>query len=125
MSAASSVPTRELGRSSLDVSVLGLGCNQLGRRVDGDGSGRLLDACEAVGVTLLDTADTYGGGGASESLLGAALAGRRDRFVVATKFGMWLSGVDAAPDAPRGAREYIGWAVDGSLRRLRTDRVDL
>lgn len=125
MSVVSNLPIRQLGSSSLEVSVLGLGCNQLGRRVDGDGTGRLLDACEAVGVTLLDTADTYGGGGASESLLGEALAGRRDRFVVATKFGMRLSGVAGAPDAPRGSREYIRWAVDGSLRRLRTDRIDL
>jgi aryl-alcohol dehydrogenase-like predicted oxidoreductase len=125
MSVASKVPTRKLGRSSLEVPLLGLGCNQLGRRVDRDGTRRLVDACQTAGVTLLDTADTYGGGGASESLLGEALAGRRDRFVVATKFGMELSGVAGVPDAPRGSGEYIRWAVDGSLRRLRTDRIDL
>jgi aryl-alcohol dehydrogenase-like predicted oxidoreductase len=107
------------------VSVLGLGCNQLGRKVDRDGAARLLDACEANGVTLLDTADTYGGSGASESLLGDALDGRRDRFVVATKFGMQTSGVAGMPDAPRGSREYIRWAVQGSLRRLHTDWIDL
>jgi aryl-alcohol dehydrogenase-like predicted oxidoreductase len=117
--------SRRLGRSSLEVSVVGLGCNQLGRKVDRDGTMRLVDTCEAVGVTLLDTADSYGGGGASESLLGEALAGRRDRFVVATKFGMRLSGVDRVPDVPRGSREYVRWAVEGSLRRLRTDRIDL
>jgi aryl-alcohol dehydrogenase-like predicted oxidoreductase len=114
-----------VGSSELEVSALGLGCNQMGRKVDRDGTARLLDACEAEGVTLLDTADVYGGGGASESLLGEALAGRRDRFVVATKFGLELSGVEGVPDVPRGSREYVRWAVQGSLRRLRTDRIDL
>lgn len=117
--------TRPLGGSELEVSAVGLGCNQIGGRVDRDGAASLLDACEVAGVTLLDTADVYGGGGASESLLGEALQGRRDRFVLATKFGLELSGVDGVPDAPRGSREYIRWAVEGSLRRLRTDRIDL
>jgi aryl-alcohol dehydrogenase-like predicted oxidoreductase len=117
--------SRRLGRSALEVSVVGLGCNQLGRKVDQKGTTRLLDACEELGMTLLDTADVYGGGGVSESLLGGALAGRRDKYVVATKFGMQMSGVDGAPNAPRGSREYIRWAVEGSLRRLRTDRIDL
>jgi aryl-alcohol dehydrogenase-like predicted oxidoreductase len=117
--------TRRLGRSALEVSVVGLGCNQLGRKVDADGTARLLDACEGAGVTLLDTADIYGGAGASEALLGEALEGRRDRFVVATKFGMDMGAADGMPDAPRGSREYIRWAVEGSLRRLRTDRIDL
>jgi aryl-alcohol dehydrogenase-like predicted oxidoreductase len=117
--------SRRLGRSELEVSVVGLGCNQLGRKVDQKGTTRLLDACEELGMTLLDTADVYGGGGVSESLLGGALAGRRDKYVVATKFGMQMSGVDGAPNAPRGSREYIRWAVEGSLRRLRTDRIDL
>ncbi len=119
------ISTCSLGRSELEVSVVGLGCNQIGRKVDGRGTARLLDACEEAGVTLLDTADIYGGGGASESLLGEALDGRRDRFVVATKFGMELSGVEGVPEAPRGSREYIRWAVEGSLRRLRVDRIDL
>jgi aryl-alcohol dehydrogenase-like predicted oxidoreductase len=108
------------------VSVLGLGCNQLGRTVDRDGARRLIDECEASGVTLVDTADTYGEAGTSEEFLGDALAGaRRERFVVATKFGMELSGIPDVPDVPRGSREYIRWAVEGSLRRLRTDRIDL
>ena len=76
-------------------------------------------------MTLLDTADVYGGGGGSESLLGEALAARREKFVVATKFGMQVSGADGAPNAPRGSRRYIRWAVEGSLRRLRSDRIDL
>jgi aryl-alcohol dehydrogenase-like predicted oxidoreductase len=117
--------SRRLGRSELEVSVVGLGCNQLGRKVDQKGTTRLLDACEELGMTPLDTADVYGGGGVSESLLGGALAGRRDKYVVATKFGMQMSGVDGAPNAPRGSREYIRWAVEGSLRRLRTERIDL
>ena len=117
--------TRRVGRSELEVSVVGLGCNQLGRKVDREGTRRLLDACEQLGVTLLDTADVYGGGGGSESLLGEALAGRRDKFVVATKFGMQISDADGAPNAPRGSRRYIRWAVEGSLRRLRSDRIDL
>ena len=118
--------TRRLGRSDLEVSVLGLGCNQIGRRVDRAGAAALLDACEEVGVTFLDTADIYGSvGGESEAILGAALRGRRDRFVVATKFGMPLRGVEGVPDVPRGSREYIRWAVDGSLRRLGVERIDL
>jgi len=108
------------------VSVLGLGCNQIGRTVDRDGARRLIDECEAVGVNLVDTADTYGDAGTSEEFLGDALAGaRRERFVVATKFGMQLSGIAGVPDAPRGSRDYIRWAVEGSLRRLQTDHIDL
>ena len=108
------------------MSVLGLGCNQIGRTVDRDGARRLIDECEASGVTLVDTADTYGEAGTSEEFLGDALAGaRRERFVVATKFGMQLSGIAGMPDVPRGSREYIRWAVEGSLRRLQTDHIDL
>jgi aryl-alcohol dehydrogenase-like predicted oxidoreductase len=106
--------------------MLGLGCNQIGRTVDRDGARRLIDECEAVGVNLVDTADTYGEAGTSEEFLGDALAGvRRERFVVATKFGMELRGIAGVPGMPRGSREYIRWAVEGSLRRLQTDHVDL
>ena len=106
--------------------MLGLGCNQIGRTVDRDGARRLIDECEAVGVNLVDTADTYGEAGTSEEFLGDALAGaRRERFVIATKFGMQLSGIPGVPDTPRGSREYIRWAVEGSLRRLQTDHIDL
>ena len=118
------LPGRSLGQSELEVSLVGLGCNQIGRKVDREGTVDLLDACEQVGMTLLDTADIYGGG-TSESLLGEALRGRRERFVVATKFGMEMPGEAGAPDVPRGSREYIRWAVEGSLRRLQTDRIDL
>ena len=106
--------------------MLGLGCNQIGRTVDQDGARRLIDECEAAGVNLIDTADSYGEAGSSEQFLGDALAGaRRERFVVATKFGWQVSGVAGAPGAPRGSREYIRWAVEGSLRRLQTDHIDL
>ena len=95
---SSQLATRTLGRSELEVSVLGLGCNQIGRTVDRDGARRLIDECESVGVNLLDTADTYGEAGSSEAHLGDALAGaRREHFVVATKFGMELSGIRARP----------------------------
>jgi aryl-alcohol dehydrogenase-like predicted oxidoreductase len=77
--------TRRIG--SLEVSVVGLGCNNFGRRVDGAGTKRVLDAALDAGITFLDTADIYGGT-KSESFMGTALAGRRDRFVLASKFGM-------------------------------------
>jgi aryl-alcohol dehydrogenase-like predicted oxidoreductase len=87
----------------------------------------VLEAALAAGVTLFDTADIYGGGGGSEALMGEVLAGRREEFVLATKFGMEMRGAEAesAPVAPRGSREYLRWAVEGSLRRLRSDRIDL
>ena len=118
--------TRSLG--ALEVSVAGLGCNNFGRRLELDGTKAVVDAAIDAGVTLLDTADIYGSeAGASETLLGQALEGRRDRVVLATKFGMDMTnrGARDVPDAPRGSREYIRWAIEGSLRRLRTDAIDL
>ncbi len=114
------LPTRPLGDSGLDVSVVGLGCNNFGRRVDLAGTRAVVDAALAEGVTFLDTADIYGGGGASEELLGEVLNGRRDQVVLATKFGMNMH--DGR--GPRGSRDYIQHAIDASLRRLRTDVVD-
>src|SRR4051812_29903956 len=110
--------TRQLG--SLEVSVVGLGCNNFGRAVDADGTRAVVDAALDAGVTFFDTADVYGQG-ASETYLGAALAGRRDRVVLATKFGKEMG--DGATH--RGSREYIDRAIDASLTRLRTDYVDL
>jgi aryl-alcohol dehydrogenase-like predicted oxidoreductase len=102
---------------------VGLGCNNFGRRVDLEGTRSVVDAAIEAGVTFLDTADVYGEkAGASEELLGEVLEGRRDDVVLATKFGF---DIGAGPDAPRGSREYVRWAVDGSLRRLRTDVIDL
>jgi aryl-alcohol dehydrogenase-like predicted oxidoreductase len=119
------LPSRRLGDSGLEASVVGLGCNNFGRRLDLDATAAVLDAALAAGVTLFDTADVYGGAGASERLMGEALAGRRERYVLATKFGMEMKGADGVPDAPRGSREYIRWAIEGSLRRLRVDRIGL
>ena len=116
---------RPLGDSGLMVSVVGIGCNAFGRRVDVDGVREILDAAQEVGVTLLDTADIYGGGGASEEMLGEALRGRRDEFVVATKFGMDMGGANGDDFGARGARRYVRRAVEASLRRLRVDHIDL
>ena len=116
---------RPLGDSGLMVSVVGIGCNAFGRRVDLDGVRDVLDAAQDVGVTLLDTADIYGGQGASEELLGEALRGRRDEFVVATKFGMDMQGANGPDHGARGSRAYVRRAVEASLRRLRVDHLDL
>ena len=122
---ATRLPTRRLGDSELEVSAVGLGCNNFGRRLDLDGTGAVLEAALEAGITFFDTADIYGGGGASEALMGEVLEGRRGEFMIATKFGMEMQGVDGVPEAPRGSREYVRWAVEGSLRRLRVDRIDL
>src|SRR6478609_6772217 len=117
---------RPLGESGLMVSAVGIGCNAFGRRVDPAGVASILDAAEDVGVTLLDTADIYGGHpGESEELLGAALRGRRDRFVVATKFGMDMQGANGVDHGVRASRAYIRRAVEASLTRLQTDHIDL
>jgi len=117
---------RPLGNSGLMVSAVGIGCNAFGRRVDQDGVSAILEAASDAGVTLLDTADIYGPGpGASEELLGHALAGRRDDFVVATKFGMNMHGTLGADHGVRGSRRYVRRAVEASLRRLQTDHIDL
>ncbi|HEX5713012.1 MAG TPA: aldo/keto reductase [Solirubrobacterales bacterium] len=119
------LPTRQLGGSELEVSLLGLGCNNFGGRLDAEGTAAVLEAALDAGITFLDTADVYGEAGGSERLIGELLEGRRDEFLLATKFGWQLRGIEGVPDAPRGSREYIRWAVEGSLRRLRTDRIDL
>jgi aryl-alcohol dehydrogenase-like predicted oxidoreductase len=116
------LPKRHLGRSEIEVSVVGLGCNNFGRRLDLDGTAAVLEAALGAGITLLDTADTYGDG-ESERLIGEVLAGRSEEVVLATKFGMQMDG--DAPATPRGSREYIRWAIEGSLERLGVDRVDL
>jgi aryl-alcohol dehydrogenase-like predicted oxidoreductase len=113
--------TRQLGERGPEVSVVGLGCNNFGMRVDLEGTRAVVDAALDAGVTLLDTADVYGGRGKSEEFLGEALQGRRDRVVLATKFGGDMGDGTTA----RGSRDYIHKAVDESLRRLRTDYIDL
>src|SRR4051794_36999035 len=116
---------RKLGE--LEASVVGLGCNNFGRRLDLDGTRAVVDAAIDAEVTFFDTADVYGSeAGASESLLGQVLEGRRDRVLLATKFGMDLAARGGSPpEGPRGSREYLRWAVEGSLERLRTDAIDL
>jgi aryl-alcohol dehydrogenase-like predicted oxidoreductase len=117
---------RSLGDSGLMVSVAGLGCNNFGRRLDVTGTRAVVDAALEAGVTLLDTADSYGGGGRSEEILGEVLAGRRDEVVLATKFGHQAFDMQYGPAAgAKGGRAYIRRAVEGSLRRLRTDHIDL
>jgi aryl-alcohol dehydrogenase-like predicted oxidoreductase len=114
---------RPLGRSGLLVSVVGLGCNNFGGRLDLDGARAVVDAALDAGVTLLDTADVYGGQGGSETILGQLLEGRRDEVVLATKFGMSMGG--QSERELRGSRRYIRRAVEASLQRLRTDYIDL
>src|SRR4051812_28805859 len=117
---------RPLGHSGLVVSTVGIGCNAFSRRVDLDGVKDILAAARDTGVTLLDTADIYGDPhGGSEELLGEALTGQRDHFVVATKFGMDMAGANGEDFGVRGSRRYIRRAVEASLRRLRTDHIDL
>ena len=117
---------RSLGDSGLMVSVAGLGCNNFGRRVDLAGTRAVVDAAIDAGITILDTSDTYGDGGASEELLGEVLAGRREQVVLATKFGHSAYDMGYGPAAgAKGGRAYIRRAVEASLRRLRTDYIDL
>jgi len=111
--------TRPLG--PLQVTVVGLGCNNFGGRLDRDATRAVVDAALDAGVTFFDTADIYGNQGGSETLLGEVLEGRRDEVVLATKFGKPMG--DGAER--RGARDYVLRAVEASLRRLRTDRVEL
>jgi aryl-alcohol dehydrogenase-like predicted oxidoreductase len=115
-----------LGDSGLVVSAVGLGCNNFGGRIDVDASRAVVDAAIEAGVTLLDTSDTYGQDGGSESALGEILSGRRDKVVLATKFGHQKADMGYGPAAgAKGGRAYIRRAVTESLRRLRTDYIDL
>src|SRR3954471_24297004 len=111
--------TRQLG--PLRVSVVGLGCNNFGRRVDAEATKAVVDAALAAGVTFFDTADVYGNRGGSETILGELLQGRRDQVVLATKWGAMLD----SDDQQHGARGFVRSALDASLTRLQTDHVDL
>jgi aryl-alcohol dehydrogenase-like predicted oxidoreductase len=111
---------RQLGRSGLTVSVVGLGCNNFGGRIDLEASRAVVDAAIDEGITLFDTADVYGNRGGSETILGELLKGRRDGVVLATKWG-----VPMADEPATGSRRYIRKAVEASLGRLQTDHIDL
>jgi aryl-alcohol dehydrogenase-like predicted oxidoreductase len=116
---------RSLGTSGLVVSVAGLGGNNFGRRLDVGATRAVVDAAMDAGITLIDTADIYGSGRSEESL-GEVLAGRRDQVVLATKFGQRNVDLGYGPAAgAKGGRGYIMRAVEQSLRRLRTDYIDL
>jgi aryl-alcohol dehydrogenase-like predicted oxidoreductase len=112
---------RHVGESGLEVSVVGVGCNQFGRRVDAVGVARIVHAALDAGVTFFDTADVYAAG-ESERLLGAALRGRRDAAIVATKVG---SHMGEGPYNAGASRRHIRAGVEASLRRLGTDWIDL
>ncbi|MDM7853352.1 aldo/keto reductase [Cellulomonas alba] len=117
---------QRLGDSGLTVSVAGLGTNTFGATLPPDGVPALVDAALDAGVTFFDTADVYGGEpGQSETLLGAALRGRRDDVVIATKFGHDVRGLNGEDWGARGSRRYVRRAIESSLRRLGTDHVDL
>lgn len=115
-----------LGDSGLQVSVVGLGCNNFGRDSDLDMTRGVVDAAIDAGITLFDTADIYGATrGASEQLLGQVLGKRREDIVLATKFGMDMNGANGPDWGARGSRRYIRKAIEASLRRLDTDWIDL
>ena len=113
---------RSAGNSGLEVSAVGLGCNNFGTTLDLGASQAILDAALDEGITLLDTADCYG---ASEEFLGKMLGSRRDEVVIATKFGTDLASPVMAPLRGGGAAAYVREAAEASLRRLNTDYIDL
>jgi aryl-alcohol dehydrogenase-like predicted oxidoreductase len=115
--------TARLGGSDLEVSRVGLGCNNFGVRLDSAATRAVVDAALDSGINFLDTADIYGGLGGSERFLGEALAGRRDRVVLATKFGHDMEGSNG--EGPGGSRDYVRRAITSSLERLGTDHVDV
>ena len=113
---------RTLGRSGLQVSVVGLGCNAFGMRCDAEQTAAVVHRALDLGVTLFDTADIYGGRGGSEELLGKALGSRRADVVIATKFG---GPMGEGPYARGASKRYVHAALEASQRRLGTDWIDL
>jgi len=116
------VEIRNLGKSGLRVSLVGLGCNNFGGRIDFDASKVVVHKALDLGITLLDTADTYGNRGGSEEALGRILGDRRKDIVLASKFGYPMNDSETLSG---GSRRYIMNAVEASLRRLKTDYLDL
>jgi aryl-alcohol dehydrogenase-like predicted oxidoreductase len=113
---------RNVGQSGLRVSVVGLGCNNFGGRIDLEATRGVVHRALDLGITLFDTADTYGEKGGSETFLGELLGARRKDIVLATKFGMAMDDEGRLKGA---SRRYIMSAVEASLRRLKTDWIDL
>jgi aryl-alcohol dehydrogenase-like predicted oxidoreductase len=113
---------RNLGNSGLRVSLVGLGCNNFGGRINLEASRPVIQKALDLGITLFDTADYYGNFGGSETILGQTLGERRKDVVLATKFGMAMDGAGLLKGA---SRRYIMMAVEASLRRLQTDWIDL
>jgi aryl-alcohol dehydrogenase-like predicted oxidoreductase len=114
--------TRPIGSSGLHVTLIGVGCNQFGGRLDFDGTKAVVDRALDLGINHFDTADIYGHRGRSEELLGRALGARRKDIVLVTKFGKPMSDT---PPPNRGSRAYVTGAVEASLKRLKTDWIDL
>jgi aryl-alcohol dehydrogenase-like predicted oxidoreductase len=113
---------RNLGASGLRVSTVGLGCNNFGGRIDLEATRHVIHKALDLGITLFDTADVYGERGGSETCMGQVLGDERKRIVLASKFGMPMDDVDVKVGA---SRRYIMSSVEDSLRRLRTDWIDL
>src|ERR1700737_78829 len=113
---------RNLGKSGLQVSLVGLGCNNFGGRIDLEASRKVVHKALDLGITLLDTADVYGNQGGSESCLGEILGDRRKDIVLATKFAMPMDKEETLKGA---SHRYIMRAVEASLKRLKTDWIDL
>jgi aryl-alcohol dehydrogenase-like predicted oxidoreductase len=116
------IEQRNLGKSGLRVSVVGLGCNNFGNWIDKAASQAVVHKALDLGITLLDTADAYGNKGGSETILGEILGPRRKDVVLATKFGLPM---DDAETLKGGSRRYVVTAVEASLKRLKTDWIDL
>ena len=118
---------RNIGNSDLQVSVVGLGCNNFGMRIGDEGAQAVVDKAIELGVNFFDTAEMYAGEhGASEAILGKAIGDRRGDVVIATKFGMPTAMTPAGIQSPgSGTREYITNALNNSLDRLGTDYIDL
>jgi aryl-alcohol dehydrogenase-like predicted oxidoreductase len=113
---------RNLGSSGLRVSVVGLGCNNFGMKLDLERTREVVHKALDCGITLFDTADSYGNRGGSEEALGQVLGHRRKDIVLATKFGLPM---DAAETQKGASRRYLLSAIEASLRRLKTDWIDL
>lgn len=109
------------GEKGREVSLVGLGCNAFGRRVDEKGTHAVIDAAFEAGIDFFDTAENYGGGD-SEVFIGTGLKGRRNKVFLATKFGLTHSHVEGKP---KGSPENIRVAVEQSLKKLQTDWIDL